>query len=125
VKTPAEAAEQIPLVLPSLPQPLNLDLPSPDASNATSPARATVPQADLQPIYSYIQECRVCEAERAASQADLADERTKEAALTTERDAVIKAAHGGSFWSRVRSSAKWLILGAAAGAIATEVTHHP
>ena len=124
VKTPAEAAEQIPMVLPSLPAPLNLDLPAPDASDATPPATATVPQADLQPIYGYIQECRVCEAERSAAQADLSDERTKEAALTTERDAAIKEAHGGSFWSRVRSSAKWLILGAAAGALAAEAAHH-
>jgi hypothetical protein len=103
--------------------PLDLNLPAPDAEDPTPAATATVPESDLQPIYGYIQECRICEAQLTAAQADLSDERTKEAALTAERNATVKAAHGGGFWSHIKSGARWLLIGAAAGAIAAEAAH--
>ena len=83
------------------------------------PATATIPQSDLQPIYDYIEDCRACSAKLAAAQADLSDERTKEAVLVKERNAATRAAHGGSFWTRFKASAKYLLIGSAAGAIIT------
>jgi len=47
----------------------------------------------------------------------IADERSKTAALTKERDDAIRIAKGGSAWHRITRAAKWFLLGAAAGAI--------
>jgi hypothetical protein len=124
VKTPAQAAAQIPQILRELPVPLMLNLPAPDAANPNPAATATIPAADLQPIYNAIQDCRACEDKLAAAEADLADERTKESALITERNAAISAAKGNTFRSKLKSSAKWLLLGAALGATAAATIHH-
>ena len=37
-----------------------------------------------------------------------------------ERDAAIRAARGGGFWSRLRRNAKWFAVGAATAALATK-----
>ena len=118
VNTPAMAALEIPQLLPALPEPLMLEIPPPTPEQPEPPAEATVPQADLKPLYDYLQDCRACEASLTVTRDDLADERTKLAALTVERDAAIRAARGGGFWSRLRRNTKWFVIGAAAGAIA-------
>jgi hypothetical protein len=74
---------------------------------------------DLKPIYDYLQDCRACQASLAATRDNLIDEREKLAAVTAERDAAIKATRGAGFWSRVQHSAKWFVVGAAIGALAT------
>ena len=86
-------------------------------SNSPPPATATIPQVDLPPIYDYIEDCRACQAKLAAAQADLSDERAKEMALTKEREAAMKAQHGGGFWARFKAAAKYLLVGGAVGAI--------
>lgn len=75
--------------------------------------------ADLKPLFDESQSCRTCESQLAVCQADLADEKTRSASLTKERDAIATYAKGGSFWHRLKQNAKWLALGAAisAGAI--------
>jgi len=80
------------------------------------PAIIQVPQADLKPLYDAVEDCEVCQAKLTAAQGDLSDETKKFAAATAQRDAAISAAHG-TFWTRTRSAAKWLIIGAAAGAV--------
>ena len=119
VNTPAKSAAAIPEVLPSLPEPLKIELPQPTPSQPEPPASVTVPQADLKPLYDYAQDCRACGASLAAAHDDLADERAKLTAITVERDAAMRAVRGGGFWSRLRRNAKWFALGAAAGALAT------
>jgi len=118
VNTPARAAAEIPQLLPPLPAPLLLELPPPTTETPQPPAVATVPQADLKPLYDYLQDCRACQASLIATRDNLADERAKLAALTVERDAAIRAARGGGFWSRLRRNAKWFVIGAAAGGLA-------
>ena len=54
----------------------------------------------------------------ATVQQDLQDERAKVSALAIERDAAVKAARGGGFWSRLRNGAKWFVIGGALGALA-------
>ena len=65
VKTAAEAAAQIPQILPPLPDPvpIHIELPpqpppqspgEPDSANSPPAAIATVPQADLKPLYDYL-----------------------------------------------------------------------
>lgn len=123
VQTPAEAAARIPDVLPPLPQPISLTVPQPTAAEPMPPASAIVPQADLKPLYDSLQDCRACQAQLSAAQADVADGRAQIAALTAERDAAVKAARGGGFWSRTRRAAKWFLIGAAAGAFAAAAAH--
>lgn len=121
-QTPAAIAAQLPQLLPPLPDPILLTLPAPTAAQPTPDAAASIPQADLKPLYDYVQDCRACQAKLSTAQGDLADERTKEAALATERDAAVKAAKGGTLWLRMKRGAKWLAIGAAIGATAAAAT---
>ena len=75
-----------------------------------------MPQEDLKPLYDAVEDCQACQARLTAAQGDLSDERTKFAAATAERDAAIRVARG-TFWTRTRTAAKWIIIGAAAGAV--------
>ena len=127
VVTPQEAAAAIPSLLPQLPLPLTIDLPDITAlpnQQYPPPASISVPQSDLKPIYDDLQDCRICALQRDSIEKKLADEQTKVAALTHERDIAIAAARGGSFWSRLKHEAKWFLIGVAAGAAATAVLHH-
>ena len=88
--------------------------PSPKPSQATD---AILPAADLKPLYDFALDCQACQAKLSAAQSDLADEKTKSAALTRQRDEAVRAAKGGSALRRIVRAAKWFALGAAAGAI--------
>jgi len=126
VQTPQQALEALPSVLPPLPLPLKI-LP-PDISQSReqgdkAPASVTIPQSDLKPLYDSLQDCRACALERDVAKKDLLDERARVAALTRERDAAVAAAHGGSFWSRLKRATKWFVIGAAAGA-AVDIAAH-
>jgi hypothetical protein len=81
----------------------------------------TIPQADLKPLYDDLQECRATALRAASTQKDLTDAQAAQAALTKERDAAIATARGGSFWSKLKRSAKWFAIGLAIGAAAA---HH-
>ncbi len=126
VQTPQQAVEAIPSVLPPLPLPVKVLLPdltqSPNPGDAP-PASISIPQSDLKPLYDSLQDCRACALERDATKQDLADELIRVTALTRERDAAIVAAHGGSFWSRLKHATKWFMIGVAAGAAATAASH--
>jgi len=126
VQTPQQAVEAIPSVLPPLPLPVKVLLPdliqSPKPGDE-SPASISIPPSDLKPLYDSLQDCRACALERDATKKDLADEQAKVSALTRERDVAIAAAHGGSFWSRLKHATKWFMIGIAAGAAATAASH--
>jgi len=147
--TPAQILADLPHELP-LPTPLTVEQkPLPDnpipnrlTDNAntamqsrggfTTPAVAhggnatevAVPPEDLKPLYDFALDCKACQAKLTATQTDLADEKTKSATLTKERDAALKAARGGNLLQRVGRAAKWLAIGAAAGALAAKSAHH-
>jgi hypothetical protein len=93
--------------------------PRTDASPILPSAPAAqIPSADLKPLYDYVQDCRSCQAQLAAAKQDKIDDDAKIAALTTERDAAVAAAKGGTFWRRPRRNAIWFAAGAALGAAA-------
>ena len=135
IKTPAQIVADLPKQIP-LPQPVTLQPakstqpstaacggaghPCPSASDQT---QATLPLGDLKPLYDFAIDCRSCQAKLAAAQADLADERAKTAVLTRERNEAVRVAKGGSLLRRIARNAKWLAIGAAAGAIAAKA--HP
>ena len=86
-----------------------------------SSTNAVIPAEDLKPLYDFTLDCKACQSKLAAAQGDLADECAKTAVLTRERDAAVRAAKGGSILRRITRAAKWLAIGAAAGAIAAGV----
>jgi hypothetical protein len=91
----------------------------PTAAIQSTPASdVRLPSSDLKPLFDYVQDCRACEAENMAERQDAADEATKLAAVTHERDAALKAAAGGSVWHRIRRDLEWLAAGAVGGYIA-------
>ena len=79
-----------------------------------------IPASDLRPLYDYMLDCKACQAKLSATQADLADEKSKTTTLTKSRDDAVKAAKGGSILQRTVRAAKWFALGAAAGAVAAK-----
>lgn len=86
--------------------------------SAPEPQAVVIPSADLKPLYDFALDCKACQAKLTASQADLADEKSKTATLTKERDAAVRTAKGGSTLQRAARAAKWLLIGAAAGTLA-------
>ena len=90
------------------------------ACDAAGNCVAQIPVADLKPLFDYVQDCRACQAELAASRQDAADDATKIAALTRERDAAVTAAKGGTFLRRLRRNALWFAIGAAGGYVAAK-----
>ncbi len=89
---------------------------SSSASQALPPAStATIPAADLQPLFDFVQDCRACQARLAVAQQNASDDDAKIAALARERDAAITASKGGTFWRRLRRNALWFAIGAGAG----------
>jgi hypothetical protein len=142
VQTPQQILQALPQQI-QLPQPITLAPPqtttptSPQlatqgiastdsAKDATSKSRkpaapepqAVIPSADLKPLYDFALDCNACQSKLTAAQSDLADEKSKTATLTKERDAAVRTAKGGSTLQLAARAAKWLLIGAAAGTLA-------
>lgn len=120
IKTPQEVIAALPGILP-LPQPISLDATLPGAAG---PAKsANLPLEDLKPLYNLAVACKECQTELAAAQANLKDEQAKTQSMSRERDDALRVAKGGSALQRVARAAKWLLIGAAAGAAAAKFAH--
>lgn len=90
-----------------------------DANPSLNPIDgASMPSADLKPLFEKVQSCQSCKAQLAVAQSDLEDEKTRSASLRKERDLALSSAKGGTFWHRLKQNAKWLVIGAALGAVA-------
>jgi hypothetical protein len=129
VVTPAQIIGALPHEL-SLPAPIVLQS-DPASSSINSSAQtakpastqAILPAEDLKPLYDFTIDCKACQAKLATAQGDLGDEQKKTAALTKERDDAVRIAKGGTAWRRIGRAAKWLLIGAAAGALAAKSAH--
>lgn len=89
----------------------------------TSLTTITVPPDDLLPLYDALQDCRSSTLQSEYLQKDLADEKSRSAALTRERDAAIAVAHGGTFQTRLKRAAKWFAIGAVAATATLALIH--
>jgi hypothetical protein len=118
VQTPDQALEALPSVLP-LPEPITL--PPPTQPSSPAPKFAQLPVVDLRPLYNDAVDCKECQAQLATAQANLKDEQTKTATVSRELTDALRAARGGSALQRVARAAKWLLIGAAAGAAAAKL----
>jgi hypothetical protein len=87
---------------------------------SVKPDQAILPIEDLKPLYDFAINCKACQVKLAAAQADLTDERAKAALVTRERNEAVKVAKGGSVLRRIARNAKWLAIGALAGAVAAK-----
>jgi len=132
VQSPAQVVQALPQVLP-LPTPLSLPaaaagmavpaVPGSPKQPAESPnPKLQLPSEDLKPLYDFAVNCQECRAQLAVAQGNLKDEQAKTQAVSNERDAALKAARGGSVLRRVARAAKWVVIGAAAGAVAAKLT---
>lgn len=126
VQSPTQALRALPAVIP-LPEPIALDTSAPVPRNLGSkvlpgavpqipPLSATIPAADLKPLYDFGVACQECKARLATMTADRADDALKLGAVEKERDAAVTAAKGGSKFARIKRAAKFIIIGAALGA---------
>jgi hypothetical protein len=119
VRTPQQAANKLPSVLPPLPLPVSIhdpDLSAPLRPGETPSTSISIPQPDLVPLYDDLQECRAEATQSDTLKKDLSDEKTRSAALQRERDAAVAVAHGGTFFTRLKRAAKWFAIGVATGA---------
>jgi hypothetical protein len=134
VRTPQQAAKQLPSVLPPLPLPISvagLITPLPPGESATdstssgpsTSASISIPQPDLVPLYNALQDCRASALQNTALVKDLADERSRSESLLRERDAALVVARGGTLVVRLKRAAKWFAIGAATGAVFAAAAH--
>ncbi len=122
IVTPTQIVRELPSQI-SLPSPIVLQS-APESPNSPSPqSNAIIPAEDLKPLYDFTIDCKACQAKLTAAQGDLTDERKKTTALARERDDALRIARGGSRWRRIARAAKWLLIGAAAGAAAAKAAH--
>lgn len=144
IQSPAQIAKDLPLQM-HLPSPIVLQNASgthdavinggatvavpgaavapPAAAGKASNVQAVIPGDDLKPLYDFALDCQACQASLAASQSNLADEQGKTKALTRERDDALRVARGGSVLRRIARASKWMLIGAAAGALAARAVH--
>jgi hypothetical protein len=122
IVTPAQIVRELPSQI-SLPSPIVLQSGSATQNSPSPQTNAVIPAEDLKPLYDFTIDCKACQAKLAAAQGDLSDERKKTTALTHERDDALRIARGGSAWRRIARAAKWLLIGAAAGAAAAKAAH--
>jgi type II secretory pathway pseudopilin PulG len=97
--------------------------PAIPVSNDLSKVQGVIAGPDLKPLYDFALDCKTCQAKLATAQSDLADEKGKTAILIKERDNALRVVRGGSIWQRVGRASKWILIGAAAGAIAARAAH--
>ncbi len=122
IVTPAQILRDLPNQI-SLPSPIVLQSTPALPDSPTPKTNAVIPAEDLKPLYDFTLDCKACQAKLSAAQGDLTDERKKTAALTHERDDALHIARGGSAWRRIGRATKWLLIGAAAGALAAKTAH--
>jgi hypothetical protein len=122
-QTPTQVIQAMPQVLP-LPQPITLNLPAalaqgqPNLAGVQPGQSATIPAADLKPLFDFAASCKECQAKVLVLQQDKVDDAVKIGGLTKERNAAVTAAKGGSKLQRIKKAAEWLAIGIVAGAAA-------
>jgi hypothetical protein len=128
--TPQQIASWLPKQV-QLPVPVTVTVPAPTAANPNPNAQAAIPTADLPALRDYVEKCQECEARLPGAQQDALSkaEQLRQAgiqlsAVEKERDGYRQALKGGTFWTRVKRNAKWLLVGAAAGGVAVCASGH-
>jgi hypothetical protein len=128
-QTPAQVIQALPQVL-TLPQPITLTLPAalaqgdPKLAGVQPGQTATIPAADLKPLFDFAATCKECQQKVLALQQDKADDAVKIGALVKERNEAVTAVKGGTKWQRIKRAGKWFAIGAGAGIVALKASGH-
>jgi len=120
--TPAQIVREIPSFLPqTLPAPVTaITQPAPVGSPAGTPPTITglqIPAVDMKPLFDKLVDCKECAAKLTAFEGQTSIDEDKIVSLEKERDAALKAAKGGSVWSRVKHEGKWFLAGGILGGL--------
>jgi len=120
--TPAQIVREIPTYLPpNLPAPVTtLTTPAPAGSPAGTPPTITglqIPAVDMKPLFDRLVDYKECAAKLTAFEGQTSIDEDKIVSLEKERDAAVKAAKGGSVWSRVKHEGKWFLAGGILGGL--------
>ena len=119
-------------LIPNLPKPIEVQTVTKTAA-ATGTAKTALPDAPTQQLvipaadFSAIQnaeiDCQEDAAKLSACTKTSADTATELKATTAQRDEWKQTAKGGTWWHRTVTAAKWVGIGAAAGAAAGYAAH--
>jgi hypothetical protein len=130
-QTPVDIAALVSKIM-ELQKPITFVTPPATAANPNPTPVAQVPEESVPQLKTYVQTCEECKIKLPNITAQLANTNTQLAKSeqdkqllasnlierTQERDQWKTAAKGGSFWSRFKRSAKYLLIGAGVGAVA-------
>jgi hypothetical protein len=120
--TPAQIVREIPSFLPpTLQAPVTaITAPAPAGAPPGTPPAITglqVPAVDMKPLFDQLVTCKECGEKLTGAQMQTSIDEDKIRSLTKERDAAVKAARGGSVWSKVKRGSEIFLFGAVAGAL--------
>lgn len=127
VKTPKQVAERLHDYVP-LPKPPVYVPPTPDTEvlpdapsavwqNGGEDGGIFLPGEDVKPLFDKLADCKANDLKLEACQRELP--------LQIERaERAEKVMKGGGFWSRFKAGAKWVVIGAAGGAVTTLILKH-
>ena len=131
IQTPAQIAKWLPQQLPGVPQPITITVPPATAQNPQPDAIASIPQVDLPTLRDSVEKCRedslklsTCQSDKASRDAQIKAADAQIEQLKTEKGALQTELKGGTFFTRVKRAGKWLLIGAAAGAVAVCASGH-
>jgi chemotaxis protein histidine kinase CheA len=125
IQTPAQIAAWIPKQVPGTPQPITITVPPATSQNPTPDATASIPQADLPVLRDKIEKCledslqlSTCRQDKASrdQQIKIANDQIEQ--LKKQNSGLQTELKGGTFWTRTKRAAKWLVIGAGVGAAA-------
>jgi len=109
---------------PALPQPIAISIPAPTAQSPTPSAIARIPEEDLAPLKNLAVQAQTCAAELPAAQQNLSSCQSQlklageQLSAAQRESAAWKKAAKGTFWTRLKTRAKWLSIGVGFGAAA-------
>jgi Skp family chaperone for outer membrane proteins len=131
IQTPAQIAAWLPKQVPGIPQPVTITIPPATAQNPQPDAIASIPQVDLPTLRNAVEKCQenslrlsTCQQDLASRDAQMKLANTQIEQLKNEKSALQTELKGGTFWTRTKRAAKWLVIGAGIGAAAVCGTGH-
>jgi hypothetical protein len=122
VDTPSDAAIAGSVVVPAVSNLPDNPRPKP-VPQGLSQNSATIPAADIEPLYNYVQDCRECKLKLDAANQNFADAKSQVAAMARERDAALSANHPGML-KKLKSRSLYFLIGVGSGAVLAITANH-
>lgn len=124
--SPTQIAQLVSQLM-GLKTPITISTPQSTAQNPNPQPVATVSTLDAPQVKAYVETCETCKLNLAKATADAADRQAQASlaqlqidSLKKENTSLQQAVKGGTFFQRFGKAAKYLIIGAAIGAVAAK-----